>query len=431
MLLLAGCGSGKTGDASASDSTGSAAVSADKGSDSGSGQADASGDEESDEDSGSAKKPKPKTTSVNASRVIRGNLVIPVIAEGSIRARNAADIHAEVSGRIQSIPVKEGQTVRKGTLIARLDDREYRVALEEARSSYLEALGRLAVDEDTLNSDTADAALQDRISKLDAMLAEGTITAAEHSERKLALEVEAVKHGAHRSELVQVRSGLAAARAAREKAELNLERTEIRAPFGGVISDLKLTAGQNITPGDLVCNLVDNVNLEAEVAVLESDLKGLEVGRPVRLQIPAIAETLAVKVDVMSPRLDADSRTCNLLMRFQDPDGRVRPGMFARASIAGEILPDRLLVPREAILTRDGRPLLFKVESNKAEWVYVELGKSNDRFVEVAKILQGGPLEPGTPVVVSDHLTLTHDAPVKIRKILDADVAWALDDDEQ
>ncbi|HEX9900531.1 MAG TPA: efflux RND transporter periplasmic adaptor subunit, partial [Candidatus Methylomirabilis sp.] len=261
-------------------------------------------------------------------------------------------------------------------------------------------------------------------------LSEGAVTPQEHSERRLALEVEAVKQGAHRSELVQVRSGLAAARASQEKAELNLERTEIRAPFAGVVADMELSAGQHITMNDLVCTLVDNVNLEAKVAVLESDLKGLVLGRPVRLQIPALGDTLDVKVDVISPRIDAESRTCDLLMRFQNPSGRIRPGMFVRASIAGEILTDRLLVPREAILTRDGRPLLFKVASNKAQWVYVELGKSNDRFVEITKILQGGPLEPGTPVVISDHLTLTHDAPVKVKKIVDTEVAWAIDDSE-
>ena len=107
-----------------------------------------------------------------------------------------------------------------------------------------------------------------------------------------------------------------------------------------------------------------------------------------------------------------------MLIRVKNDDGRLRPGMFARALIAGERFEDRLLVPREAILTRDGRPLLFKVEDGRAKWLYVGVGESNDHLVEITSVLQGGTLEPGDRVVVSDHLTLAHDAKVKVRKTL-------------
>ena len=80
--------------------------------------------------------------------------------------------------------------------------------------------------------------------------------------------------------------------------------------------------------------------------------------------------------------------------------------MFVRAAIAGQVFEDRLLVPREAILTRDGRPVVFKVEDDRAQWVYVKLGERNDHLVEIARIDQGGPLDPGTLVVVDNHLTL-------------------------
>jgi HlyD family secretion protein len=366
-----------------------------------------------------------KTTTVDAAKVVRGDLVIPVVAEGAIRARHAAEIQAKIGGLLQRILVEEGQTVRKGQIIARLDDREYQVALDEARSKYLEALGKLAADEEKLDSPQATDWLKEQIAELDRLETEKTITHAERRERELALEVEAVKRGAYRNDLVKVRSGLAAAKADQQRAELNLEDTEIRAPFSGVVSNLTLTPGERVSANQVVCNLVDNLNLEAAVSVLESDLVGLETGREAILQIPAVQETLRVHVDVMSPQIDRESRTCELLMRFESAQGRVRPGMFARASIAGEIYPDRLLVPREAILVRDNRPLLFKIVDGRAEWVYITTGLANDRVVEVAKVLQGGPLDPGTPVVVSDHLTLTHQAKVKIRKMQPVVFAFA------
>jgi hypothetical protein len=81
-------------------------------------------------------------------------------------------------------------------------------------------------------------------------------------------------------------------------------------------------------------------------------------------------------------------------------------------------------VPREAVLMRDGRPLVFKVEGDRAQWLYVELGVNNDHLVEVIGVLQGGTLDPDDRVVVSDHLTLAHEAKIKVRKTVSTSDPW-------
>lgn len=431
LLGLAGCNEATGGDGATADSTKSESKDKDgetkNASNTGDEDDENSDDSASDDDAEEkTKKPKKeKVTNVNASKVQMGDLIVPVIAEGTIRSRNEAELRTEIAGRIDRVYVTEGQFVKRGQMIARLDDRQYRVELTEAENQYLEALGRLAVDEEKLDSRAATDRLTTSLEDLKDQLKRGVISRKEFQDRQLALEVDAVRDGAYRGDLVQVRSGIAAARAAKDRAALNLERSEVRAPFSGVITNLDLTKGERVNASEVICRLVDSVNLEAKVAVLESDLKGLEEGRDVRLELPALAETLQVTLDVLSPQIDPESRTCDLLMRFKNPDGRVRPGMFVRAAIAGDIYRDRLMVPREAILTRDGRPLLFKIKDKRAEWVYVQLGKSNDRMIEIEKILQGGPLKPGTLCVVSDHLTLTHNAKVKVKKVVEPEVAWA------
>jgi hypothetical protein len=105
--------------------------------------------------------------------------------------------------------------------------------------------------------------------------------------------------------------------------------------------------------------------------------------------------------------------------------------MFVRAAIAGEVHADTRLVPREAILTRDGRPMLFRVEKDRAKWVYVQLGKRNDYVVEIARIDQGGPLDDGTLVIIDNHLTLTHDAKVKVRKTRPINDPWVSSTEQQ
>ena len=69
--------------------------------------------------------------------------------------------------------------------------------------------------------------------------------------------------------------------------------------------------------------------------------------------------------------------------------------------------------------------MLFKVEDDRARWVYVKLGMRNDHVVEIARVSQGGPLEPGTLVVIDNHLTLTHDAKVKVKKRVEISDPWA------
>jgi RND family efflux transporter MFP subunit len=385
------------------------------------------GDAEQETESKPKKEP---VTSVYVSQVARGDLVIPIMAEGSVRARHAADIKFEIAGRLEKIWVREGQRVRKGQVLATLDDREYRLALEEARSRFLQGLGQLAVEEDGYGAKGAERVLEEEMAGLKQLELDGAITREQRLDRELELGMEAVRNGAYRRELLEVRSGLSTARADIARLELDLERTVIHAPFSGVITGLELTSKERVQVGQLLARLVDDVNLEADVGVLESDLAGLVEGKAARLTVPALGETFALEVDVVSPEIDDTSRTCSALIRLKSKDGRVKPGMFVRAAIAGEVHPNTRIVPREAILTRDGRPMLFRVEEDRAKWVYVELGKRNEHVVEIERIVQGGPLEEGTLVIVDNHLTLTHDAKVKVRKTVPIHDPW-VDEAEQ
>jgi RND family efflux transporter MFP subunit len=427
MVILAGCG----GD-SPDDEGSAAAAEGDPAADESEDQASAESEQE-DGEAKANKKEKPKkesSTSIQAAAVARGELVIPIIAEGTIRARHATDIKFEIDGSVEQISVKEGQRVRKGQKLATLDDREYHLALEEAHSRFLQGLGQLAVEEEGYDSRSLERTLQDRIEELKKLENEGGVTRRERLDRELELGMEAVRNGAYRRELLEVRSGLSTARADMARLELDLERTVIFAPFGGVITKLELTSGETVQAGQFMARLVDDVNIEADVGVLESDLAGLEVGKRARVTIPGLGETFDLTVDVVSPEIDAESRTCSVLIRMKSQNGRVKPGMFVRAAIAGQVFPDKRLVPREAILTRDGRPMLFRVEEDRAKWVYVQLGKRNDHVVEISRIDQGGPLDEGTLVVVDNHLTLTHDAKVKVKKTLPTTDPWVSSDEQ-
>ncbi len=412
-IAAASCGSGATGGKSAGEDSTTAAA---KGDTTATESASPSDDKPSEK--------RERTTSVDVATVARGDLVVPVVAEGTIRALHSAEIKTEISGRIERLDAQNGQRVRKGHLILKLDAREYELAAEEARSKYLQTLSILAVEEDSVGVADGSADLQTRFRELEKLEESGAITREERLSREVSLDVEALRGGAFRTDMAAVRSGVTAARAALERAYLNLERTEIRAPFTGVVSGLDLSEGEQMMAAQTVCTLVNDVDLEAVVGVLEADIGHVEEGRPALLALPALDDTLRVSVDVVSPQFERTSRTCDVLLRLADTNGRVKPGMFVRAIIAGETLSNRLLVPREAIITRDARPLLFKVDGDRAAWLYVQLGRQNDDVVEVEQVLQGGTLTEGDRVVVSNHLTLSHDAKIDVKKTIPLGDPW-------
>lgn len=406
LALLGGCLGSDDGDAAAADTTASAA--------------DAEDDAEQKE----------KAIKVNVGDVVRGQLVQSVYADGAIRTPRSLEVKARIGGQVTAVLVRDGDQVAEGQLLARLDPREYRLEMEKSRFDHLQALSQVAAEQDTFEVDLdALRAFEADKKILQRELERGRLSPSEFQARLLEMEMNALQGGAFRQEVFQQRTGLADARIAEERAALNLEHTEIRAPFAGVVQGRQVVEGEMIGANQTICTLFDNQNLEAVVNVLEADLANLVVGRAVRIAVPALRDTLLATIDVISPTLDAASRTCEVIARFTNPDGRFRPGMFCRAEIAGFVHQDRLMVPKAAVLIRDDRPLVFKRNDDRAQWLYVTTGLENDQWVEILQVHSGGSLAPGEQVVVSDHLTLSHEALISVRKTVPPQDRWAFTQD--
>lgn len=370
---------------------------------------------------------KEKTITVDAGEVRMGELVIPIYADGAIRTPRSVEVRTKVAGELMEVYVKDGDRVRRGQLLAKIDQRPYTLDLEESRYRHLQALTQIAVEGDTLNTQSETLArFEEKRRELEELHSKGNLSRSEYQARLLESELAALQDGAFRSEVLQQRTGLADAIVSEERAKLNLENTEIRAPFDGIVQGVAVVRGEIAGVGSPICQVYNNDRLEAVVNVLEADLGNLEEGRPVLLAVPATGDTLRARVDVISPYLDETSRTCEVLVRFDNTGGRFRPGMFVRAEIAGWIYDDRLQVPKAAVLTRDDRPLVFKVVGDRAQWLYVDTGLENADWVEILQVHSGGSLAPGDKVVVSNHLTLAHEAKIKVRRTHPPKDRWAL-----
>ena len=135
--------------------------------------------------------------------------------------------------------------------------------------------------------------MRDELADLEQLEKSGKITREERLAREIGMDVEALKEGKFRGEIAAARSGVSVARADLERTRLNLERTEIRAPFDGVVSGLTLSAGEQLKINQTLCTLVDNINIEAEVGVLEADVGKIAPGGAAILAVPALGDTLA------------------------------------------------------------------------------------------------------------------------------------------
>lgn len=408
-LLLAGCGGGESSPGAA-DST-----------------ARAGADTTTTSQQQKKKPRKEKAIRVDAAHVRRGDLVRSIFADGALRTRRDVEVRSRLAGLVTRVAVRDGDRVRRGQLLVRLDDREYRLSLAESRYQHIQALGQIAAEGGNEPDDPdARARFEAARRELDAQRRAGKLDEKTYQSRLLELELKALDEGAFREDLNAQRTGLAAARTAEERARLNLDYTRIRAPFAGVVADLAALEGRYLSPGETVCRVVNTDSLEAVVNVLEGDLGDLVPGRPALVAVPATGDTIAARVDVIDPVLDEASRTARVIIRFANRDGRLRPGMFVRAEIAAHVAPDRLLVPRAAVLVRDDRPLVFKVtDDDRAQWLYVDTGLENDDWIEITAVHSGGSLQPGDRVVVSNHLTLAHEAKLRIRRTRDPVDRWA------
>ncbi|MBX7185321.1 MAG: efflux RND transporter periplasmic adaptor subunit [Vicinamibacteria bacterium] len=344
---------------------------------------------------------RPKGTAVDITRVAkRETFRSYVTASGEIVAKQYADIGASVMGRVVSLNVKEGDRVRAGQVLARLDP--VRAASDvEAAQAAVKALGE--------DLKAAEAKLVE--AKLTAernatLVAQGLLPKAQGDTSKAALDAASAQLDAIKRRTEQANAQL---RGVRD----SLSKTSVLAPIDGTVTRLQVREGEMVViglqnqPGTTLMRLVGTSGLNAELKVAEADALRLKVGQTARVTLDALQgrEFAGVVSEIGASSLPpvsaqaASAREFRVVISLDQNDGTLRPGISCDAEILAAEKNGVLVAPLQAVVTRDvaGREEtgVFLVRDGKAVFTRVTLGLISGLDAEIAGLTEGAELVLG------------------------------------
>ena len=373
---------------------------------------------------------------VEVAAVVAADFMHRIEALGTISAVREGPVSAELSGRIVGIPpnINLGSVVRAGELLARLESRDFEIAVRKAAAQRASAKARVrkaAVDIERqrklvqLNREQLRLARAEH-GRLTKLLKKGLVSsqAAERQElawRRIEEELESAKSGERETEAQHAiaEAELALADVQLEQARETLRDTEVHAPFAGVIARKNVTLGERVAPGQVLFQLADIETVKLDVRIPAADIHRIDSGIVTDVRVRGLAEEFTGRVANIGPR--ADQRTRSFPVEIFVSNSRARkllPGMFARAVIPVRNYPEAILIPRESVIFEDGKPAVFVADpgSNLATRRAVRIaGRFGPRYMIAAG------LEPGDLLITAGQRLLLDG--VRIRVVTRRDLA--------
>ena len=345
-------------------------------------------------------------------------LIMYINTTGTAKAEKSVEIYPQISGYIEKLNVEENSYVRKGDILFTIDNQQYELNYQSAQDNLLKAKIDYGMRKNQIkDSDQTQnqAKLDEEIRKLDEKRKSGSITSEQYENLKLDLEIEYLFNKGGSEEVLKSSTGLTQAMINYKKAKLDLEYTVVKANIDGYVADLKIVEGQQISGGFRSMNLVDYKSIIMEIPVLESEVSELKKGRKVEVKFEAMKDTVFTGViKSVSAVVDKSTGTGMAQVIIPNKDLLIKSGMSGNVRIEGRIYNDKVIVPNEAILTRDNRKLVFTAEGSKAKWVYVTTGLSNFNSTEIILEKEDPKLKLGDKIIVTNNYTLAHDADIII-----------------
>ncbi len=306
---------------------------------------------------------------VEAAKVATAPLSKAITAVGSLRSDESITVRPEVAGRVAFIGFEEGQRVPRGATLVRLDPAINQAEVQQAQANL-------------------------------------TLARAKY-ERALELQGKGFISGQARDE---AENNLKVAEAAVALANARLAKTEIKAPFTGVIGLRSISVGDYVKEGADIVNLEAIDALKVDFRVPEIYLKEIAVGQTLQVTLDALpGKTYAGRVFAINPLVDAAGRAIVIRAQVKNTDTALRPGMFARVRLFTRTVEDARVLPEQALVPQGEDQYVFRIVDGKAARAKVTVGQRRDGMVEIVDGVAAGDL-----VVTAGQLKLRDGAPVTV-----------------
>ena len=345
-----------------------------------------------------------------------------VTVNGTLAAYDQTTVGMKVAGRLQSITVDLGSVVRKGQAIARLEQQDYQLRVQQAEAALAQTRARVGLSpagtddrvalEQTGPVREAKAVLDEAKAKRDRaarLIQQGIIPRAEYDTADAEYKVAASRYQ-DAIEEIRNRQGLLAQR----RSELNLARqqladTVLYAPINGVVQQKSASVGEYLAAGAPIVDIVQIDPLRLRVDVPERESNNIRNGQSVRVTVEGDPEAYLGVVKRLSPSISQQNRVLAVEADVRN-SGRLRPGAFVRAEIVTDQTSTAATVPPSAIVTFAGIEKVITVEGGKAVEKVVMTGRRGADWVEIrsgvnvgqAVVVNPGNLQSGQAVTVTE-----------------------------
>ncbi|HKR75447.1 MAG TPA: efflux RND transporter periplasmic adaptor subunit [Rhodanobacter sp.] len=335
-------------------------------------------------------------------------------ATGYVTARRQATVSAQITGTLTAVLIEEGDHVKKGQVLARLDDSAYKAALDAAKAQAAAAHALVAQYQAQLAQNERDARRQQELA------AKGLVP-------KQVAEQARTLADSTRAQLASQQKQVAAADAAVVEAQVNFDYCVIRAPFDGVITTKDAQVGEIVSPFSAgggftrtgIGTIVDMDSLEVDVDVNEAYIGRVKPAMPAEAVLDAYPDwKIPAHVIAIVPAADRGKATVKVRVALENKDARIVPDMGVRVSFLEQKssnvaqAPKGVLVPAKAIVRRDGRSVVFVVAGGKAQ--LREVQPAAQSYGEMKLIPDA--LQAGDAVVLSPPATLRDGSDVQTEK---------------
>lgn len=334
--------------------------------------------------------PAVQVEAVNVSRIYPSQTFTVLNASGYVVAQRKAAVASKVTGRLISLSVEEGSRIRRGEVIARLENEDVLAARNQAEANLSNSRHTLEQAEAELkDADLAFERTKDLLSK--GFVAKADNDSAEARYKKAVAGVAAA------------RSAVKAAQALLQAANVSVDYTLLRAPFDAVVLTKNADVGDIVTPIGAAANvqaavvtIADMSSLQVEADVSESNLSQIKAGQPCEIQLDSFPDDrFRGEVHMIVPTADRTKATVMVKVRFMDKDSRVLPEMSAKVSflrrpVRPEEQKPRTAINSKAVLDRGGRKIVFLIKDNRAIETPVSTGEQFDDMIEILSGVKAG-----------------------------------------